>query len=423
MFIKKGNRYIVDNMKDLPVKDLQIGDHVISFKDDDTGHYGYDLGLHESTYTMVFESKFNNELFTFDGHKMIADIQTEYDENYQDENGDYVILETYAAAKEKHIQEHYLKLNNDELFSLTGFSERRHDNSLIGQTFSIIYDTIFNEKLWLSLKIGDNKFAMQDVVFEFMPFRLTDDVYIVFTSGNNINAEKRIWAKELKVYLMYRKRQIFELNVPFRTLFSKMKKISEIICPDSLEKFEQTLVMMNKDILKEVKKQSEHILQKELDHYFYNYYSVKNITSPFYENKEINLKAYPNEYVSRIFRKIEIFVNNSKVSFHTKHNLDNEFRKANAIFKFEYDSRDKEGISPYDGKYYLKNEVVENKHIFVDYEGIIQYGNNRHHNKIEENRYVRIDDLYVEAISPNDDDTINRVRERRIMVEQMLAEN
>lgn len=427
MHIKHGNRYVTSDMQGLPLKEIKIGDHFVTFGKD----YNTWCGEYDVTYATVFTQNLRNRLFSFEGFKLESNVSNYHDDDDIIEDSP-VIGHKLGSSSNKFVERDYIKLGKDELFLLEnegskGFLERddelESDNSIINN----IYKKIKNN-LYLTMEFNDNKFRNRDSIIEFIPFEIHPGEYLVFMTKNEVNTKRRFWSKARRIYLMYtEKEEVYELYADFNGLFERAQHHYDSNRKARI-KFSETVVMMKKDILREIEEKREHILQEELNNYFKDYYEVNGLVDPIYENKDLNLEAYPESYSHLSYRSAQVYVNRKKIYSTTSssagHNYRNEFRKAESILEFFHDNVEKYGVNPYDGKRYKDWKVVDyNKpglEEYRDHEGII-FRTITPNGRIKAEHYVRLGDLYIKAIDTDEDiEAVKELKEREKMVKIMM---
>lgn len=428
MYLKQGNTYVVNDIANLSMKQLEVGDKIVLLTDDSP-----------EVSTLAEISK-NKLLYLFEGVRVNVNKHEEEEYEYEDDEEPTHISKT-AYTDIDEIKELNLLLN-DELYLLQ--KGRRVDMPSITNILDevqpeyesfmrIIHKSIFGQ-------FGDqehyiNKFSIDDMHFCFFNWKIDNNNSLVFAARNILQPKKRSWQMDKYCYLMTKEGDFYYLNHDFNILFSHIKqlvkeKFTFSSVTDRLNELEEVLSVMKNSTPTDydnIQKRSWETYRIFEKHFSYN--EIVELYSPIYENYALNFKVYPDTFdrIARgakfVYEDRSIFHRNFKILDSGFENLDaenkakiqKEMRVGQVVFNafnkgYRYFDPDK-GEQIDDGK------VVENWYEYKDYGGII---NNKNKSWNDPQYYIRINGYYVPYEKDFDgEEVIEELIQRKKLVDKL----
>lgn len=413
MYLKNGNVIVSTDINELPLSEIQKGQHLVLLEKEEIGFLN-EVTVDKSI-SMVCSHIQNDVLYVMECNSThIVDSEDFKDDDEENEINEYEIDEDSPRLEHRHFHRTYLKLNEKlcNIGDRKGWEYGYRIEQLEGYNKQI-YDRIFSAKfLWFS-ELKDEKSCIK-----VLPIALDDDTYLVFKVRSSFFNHFTKWETACSAFILQKDLNIeIDLQVDFLNFYKEVKEMKkDYFNKSDFEKFDEILKLINHDIHKHVKLselEQDTMLDKLIDiaSYTVSKQQLKELFSFFYYNDDLNIKICV-ESVKKYHPKYIAYKDGEQLSsYKMDEKTKIEILKADAIYM--WDNGSKTGIDPRSGKYHEKGvQVAQPLGLYEDAGGIMYPISS-----YETRYYINYNDIFVTVDKHHPE--VKELLERKRIVEKL----
>lgn len=389
MYTKFGNVFVCSNVNDLPVSQLDVGDHIVLLERVEEKRYF----ASEQVRNMVLHGKFHDRLLAFECVIQRAsfnedDIYSSDDEDAEylgtkksegsiessgSSNLYYVLFDTpYGERKAFLLPNGYVNGSEIRLnvYERTFEEFRNRPTERYGTLLEKIKDTHMNDIHAHGQYVHPWNDKTSGFVYLALPIAKDFMALFIMRLGEHKNTLQA--SKSLELMFITPNSVIFvndlEVNLDFINRFTlaylehEGSKYFKKESQQAIDKFADIVKVLNTKVQTLMKEDRIHSMQRYLKEILPHSEVKHALERPFYHNEQTNVKAYSDIfYHGFVLIKDEKVYTDSSVQYEREWNNDDilrqEYRKVSALFNFLHDC--KNGINPKDGRLYKDGEIVD----------------------------------------------------------------